>query len=107
MLKAVLWSPEITTRGEPSSLIDRGPRRRTSWLGVAGPAGVEEHGRGTSGSPGTWDALRLPLDKDWHGVARAEYPRSPAGVGLEGETNTGAREGTARRSSGEAGRDGL
>src|SRR5262245_48508219 len=58
------------------------------------------------GSPGTWDARRLPLDNDWHGVARPEHPWPPAGVGPEGETNTGAREGTARRSSREAERDG-
>ena len=41
-------------------------------------------------SPGTWDALRLPLDKNWHGVARAEYPRSPGPASGPGERRTQA-----------------
>src|SRR5262249_13472291 len=49
--QAVLSSPESTTRGEPSSLSERAPRRRTSWPGAVGPAGVEEHGVGTVGVP--------------------------------------------------------
>ena len=78
----MLSSPESTTRGEPSSLTERGPRRRTSWPGAVGPAGVEEHGIGTPGSPGTWDALWLPLDKNWRGAVAKYDPANP-NPGLE------------------------
>ena len=92
----MLLSPEITTRGEPSSLIEWGPRRRTSWLGVAGPAGVETASAQavlwspestTRGEPSSliergprrrtsWPGVAGPAGVEEHGVGTGRFPRN-------------------------------
>ena len=64
----------------------------------AAPTGVEEQGIVQQGSPGTWEALRLPLDTRGVGAARPQSSWPQAGVGPDGRART-QRTGGYRRAN--------
>jgi hypothetical protein len=100
-------SPESTTRGEPSSLTARGPRRHTARAGgVRSRRGRRTRQRHT----GVPQELGAPCGSTsrtlaW-GLPVRKAPGPGPASGLDGATNTGARSGTAARSTNEARREG-
>src|SRR6185369_5205662 len=98
-------SPEITSRWEPSSFRERGPRWCIAWPDASVLPGSESTARGHQDSPGTWETPTFPFLSSGVVGARPETPgrlgrrraeeerRQAHGMVLPSEGNEARREG--------------
>jgi len=98
LLRPCYRAPKLPHRGSPRRTMVRGPRRHTATAWCAWSCrGLRTGHRHTEipQEPGT--PSRLHLDNDWRGAAKTKAPGPRPASGRVGETNTGARDGTAER----------
>ena len=102
----MLLSLERSTRGEPSAWSVRGPRSRA----VAGLVRESRRGRRTRHTHSrVLQELGTPcgsISTCWRGLPDRKAPGPRSASDLDGDTNTGARDGIAKRSTNEARREG-